>query len=218
MGSYSLADHSLPFLAPEEVAGAQHILGQVVQALRADGCPFVGALYGQFMATVEGPRVIEFNARFGDPEALNVLPLLETNYVDVCTAMAEGTLADVDVQFQAKATVCKYVVPKGYGSPEVQKGATLRVDERAVTRAGARLYYAAVDGEGGSLKTTSSRALAVVGVSDRLNDAERRAEAALAAVDGQYDVRHDIGTQALVARRVERMKGLRVKQARRAAR
>ncbi|HEX9708964.1 MAG TPA: phosphoribosylamine--glycine ligase [Candidatus Thermoplasmatota archaeon] len=217
MGSYSLADHSLPFLSPEERASAEEILRETVAGLRADGCPFVGVLYGQFMATVDGPRVIEFNARFGDPEAMNVLPLLETNYVDVCAAMADGALKDLDVRFQAKATVCKYVVPRGYGSPGVAAGAALRVDEPAVTRAGARLYYAAVDAEaeGGVLRTTSSRALAVVGVADRLGEAERAAEAALAAVEGEYDVRHDIGTPLLVARRVERMKGLRIKQARR---
>jgi phosphoribosylamine--glycine ligase len=216
MGSYSLADHSLPFLSPEDAQAARGVLGQTVAALRADGCPFVGVLYGQFMATVDGPRVIEFNARFGDPEAMNVLPLLDSNYVDICSAMADGALPEAKVHFLRKATVCKYVVPKGYGGPSVATGATLRVDEAAVTRAGARLYFAAVDADGAALTTTSSRALAVVGVADRLAEAEQAAEAALRAVEGEYDVRHDIGTAALVARRVERMKGLRVKKARRA--
>ncbi len=217
MGSYSLADHTLPFLAPDEAEAARDVVRQTVAALRADGCPFVGALYGQFMATVEGPRVIEFNARFGDPEAMNVLPLLETNYVDICVAMADGALRDMEVRFQRKATVCKYVVPRGYGGPSVAKGTALRVDEPAVTRAGARLYYAAVDAEGDVLKTTGSRSLAVVGVADRLAEAEKASEAALRAVSGEFDVRHDIGTSALVARKVERMKGLRIKQARRAS-
>jgi phosphoribosylamine--glycine ligase len=215
MGSYSLADHSLPFLAPEEVALAKRIMAETVAALRADGCPFVGVLYGQFMATIEGPRVIEFNARFGDPEAMNVLPILETDYLRVCLAMAEGTLGQLEVAFSRKATVCKYVVPKGYGTPQVAKGSTITVDELAVTRAGARLYYAMVDEVGGVLRTSTSRALAVVGVADRLQGAERAAEDALKAVGGDFYVRHDIGTQELVTRKVERMKGLRFKQAKR---
>ncbi len=213
MGSYSLADHALPFLAPEDVEAARQAITATVDALRADGCPFVGPIYGQFMATVDGPRVIEFNARFGDPEAMNVLPLLETDYLRVCQAMADGTLADLEVNFAHKATVCKYVVPKGYGTAQVTRGAILRVDEPAVTRAGARLYYAAVDDiGGGQLRTTSSRSLAVVGIGDRLQPAERAAEEALKAVAGEYDVRHDIGTQELVTRKVERMKGLRFKR------
>jgi phosphoribosylamine--glycine ligase len=158
--------------------------------------------------------VIEFNARFGDPEAMNVLPLLETDYLKVCQAMADGGLSGLEVKFARKATVCKYVVPRGYGTPQVARGATLRVDEAAVAGAGARLFFAAVDDlGGGALRTTSSRALAVVGVGDRLQPAERAAEEALKAVSGDYEVRHDIGTQDLVARKVERMKGLRIKRA-----
>jgi len=216
MGSYSTADHSLPFLAPEDVSAAQDVVAETVAALKAEGCPFVGVLYGQFMATVEGPRVIEFNARFGDPEAMNVLPLLESNYVDVCRAMVEGRLEAADVRFARKATVCKYVVPEGYGTPQVAKGARIGVDEKAVEKAGARLFFAAVDGEPAALTMTSSRALAVVGVADRLQGAERSAEGALKAVTGRYYVRHDIGTQALVSRKIERMKGLRIKRAKRA--
>jgi phosphoribosylamine---glycine ligase len=215
MGSYSLADHSLPFLAPDEVALAKRVMGETAAALLADGCPFVGVLYGQFMATVDGPRVIEFNARFGDPEAMNVLPILETDYLRVCQAMADGTLGELEVAFARKATVCKYVVPRGYGTAQVAKGSTITVDEKAVARAGARLYFAMLDEVGGVLRTTTSRALAVVGVADRLQGAERAAEDALKAVGGDFYVRHDIGTQELVTKKVERMKGLRIKQARR---
>ena len=84
-----------------------------------------------------------------------------------------------------------------------------------VTRAGARLYFSAVDDAEGVLRTTSSRALAVVGIADRLQAAERAAEDALKAVTGDYYVRHDIGTQELVTRKVERMKGLRFKRVKR---
>lgn len=217
MGSYSLADHSLPFLAPQELALAKDVMGKTVEALKAEGCPFVGVLYGQFMATVDGPRVIEFNARFGDPEAMNVLPLLESNYLDVCLAMAEGALESADVRFAAKSTVCKYVVPEGYGTAQVAKGSVIAVDERRVEMAGARLFFAAVDGEPAALRMSSSRALAVVGLADKLQGAERAAEDALKAVTGPYYVRHDIGTQDLVTRKIERMKGLRIKAARRTA-
>lgn len=216
MGSYSLADHSLPFLAPEDVDAARLVLTKTIDALRADGAPFVGVLYGQFMATLDGPRVIEFNARFGDPEAMNVLPLLESDYVEVCRAMADGQLDQLEVTFARQATVCKYVVPKGYGSPQVAQGSPLRVDERRVAEAGARLYFAAVDADGDVLRTTSSRALALVGIGGRLQSAEQSVETALQAVQGDYYVRHDIGTMELVTRKIERMKGIRIKAAKRA--
>ena len=81
---------------------------------RECGEPYRGVLYGGFMATAQGVKLIEYNARFGDPEALNLLTLLETDCVDVCRAIVDGTLDALNIRFAAKASVCKYVVPEGY--------------------------------------------------------------------------------------------------------
>ena len=75
MGSYTMPDHMLPFVSRKDHTAALSIMASVVAAMAKDGYPYRGILYGQFMNTAEGPRVIEFNARFGDPQAMNVLTL-----------------------------------------------------------------------------------------------------------------------------------------------
>ena len=106
MGSYSQEDHLLPFLRKEEYDEGVRIIQRTVEALAVEGTPFKGPIYGQFMLTSDGPKVIEFNARFGDPEAMNVLSLIESNFLDVCQDMAEGRLGGARAAFAKKATVC----------------------------------------------------------------------------------------------------------------
>ena len=164
MGSYSQEDHLLPFLKKEEYDEGVRIIQRTVEALAKDWTPFKGPIYGQFMLTRDGPRVIEFNARFGDPEAMNVLSLVESNFLDVCRDMADGRLGGARARFGRLATVCKYVVPVGYGV-ESRVGSEIIVDEHAVEAEGARLYYAAVnEHEPGRVLTTTSRAICVVGI------------------------------------------------------
>ena len=71
-------------------------------------------MFGGFMKTASGIKLLEYNARFGDPEAMNVLPLLKTNFADICTALTLGRLGEINAQFDNMASVCKYVVPEGY--------------------------------------------------------------------------------------------------------
>lgn len=205
MGSYSAADHLLPFLPQPVLDQAKVICQAIIDALRREGCPYVGALYGQFMYTTRGPVVIEINARFGDPEAMNVLPLLKTSYVDVLRAMVDGTLADMDLEFAPKATVCKYIVPKGYGVSSLAN-VPLGIDLDVVSRSGAKMFYASVNERDGQVFTTSSRAVAFVGCGPTIADAEQRAEAALSSVSGEYDARHDIGKPQTIERKVNHMR------------
>jgi len=208
MGSYSAEDHLLPFGSGSDKEAALDILRRTVEAIAQEGHPYRGVLYGQFMLTRDGPRVIEFNARFGDPEAMNVLSILETPFLEVCEGIVDGSLSP-NVSFARKATVCKYVVPAGYGTAP-QSGKPIEVDEEAVAREGARLYYAMVDGEAGRVVTTTSRALGVVGIDDSIQEAEEACERALRHVRGEaIFVRHDIGKAELVNRRVEHMARLR---------
>ncbi len=207
MGSYTDANHLLPFVTDEERQKALEIMQRTVQAMREDGSPYRGVLYGQFMLTRDGPKVIEFNARFGDPEAMNVLTLLQNGFLDVCLGVADGKLSK-DVPFLKEATVCKYVVPAGYGT-ESKAGRPVTVNEKKLAATGARLYYAAVDEKDGVVLTTSSRTLGVVGMADSIEEAEAICEAGLEHVQGEIFVRHDIGKRDLVRRRVEHMRQVR---------
>ncbi|ELZ61583.1 MULTISPECIES: phosphoribosylamine--glycine ligase [Halorubrum] len=201
MGSYSDTDRSLPFMREGDYDAAVDVLEAVVDALP----DYKGVLYGQFMLTDEGPRVVEFNARFGDPEAMNTLPVLDTPFVDVLAAARDGDpLPELD--FSGEATVCKYAVPDGYPT-DPDSGAEIAVDEESV--GDALLYYASVDERDGRLYTTTSRAFAVVGRGDSIAAAEAQAEDALAAAGDRVRIRHDIGTADLVQRRIDHMDELR---------
>ena len=208
MGSYSDSDHLLPFITEAERKEAIAIIQSVIDAMAEEGCPYRGPIYGQFMLTVNGPKIIEFNARFGDPEAMNVLTALESSFQDICWQMATGTLAD-DVKFFNKATVCKYIVPKGYGVKS-ESGHEITVDEDGIRKSGAVIYYANVDQKDGKLVTGTSRSIGIVGIGKDLEEAEQNCEKALQFVkcDAIF-LRHDIGTRALVQKRVDHMKELR---------
>ena len=201
MGSYSDTGPSLPFMEPGDYEAALDVLDAVVDALPA----YKGVLYGQFMLTAEGPKVVEFNARFGDPEAMNTLPVLETPFIDVLVAARDGDPLP-ELTFSGEATVCKYAVPVGYPT-DPDSGARIAVDEE---RAGdALLYYASVDEREDGLYTTTSRSFAVVGRGDSIAAAEAQAEAALSAAGDRVRIRHDIGTSDLLDRRIEHMNELR---------
>ncbi|MBQ7405142.1 MAG: phosphoribosylamine--glycine ligase [Candidatus Methanomethylophilaceae archaeon] len=208
MGSYTDSNHLLPFVGEDDRKVAIEILQSIVDAMAQEGCPYHGTMYGQFMLTVKGPKIIEINARFGDPEAMNVLPILESSFTDICWKMATGTLTD-DVEFSKDATVCKYVVPKGYGVKS-ESGHEIAVDEEAIADCGAVVYYANVDVKDGKLVTGTSRSVGVIGRAPTLEEAEQNCEKALEHVkcDAIF-VRHDIGTRALVQRRVDHMNELR---------
>lgn len=204
MGSYSMPDHRLPFVEDAEYAAALRIMHDVVSALDRSDAPYRGILYGQFMNTASGPKVIEFNARFGDPEAMNVLSILSSDFSDIVVRVAEGTLCQSDVNFDRKATVCKYIVPEGYPEkPNVGDKIELSGDHEAL------LYYANVEEKDGAVYTRSSRSLAFVGVGESLADAERAAEVAASSVRGNVRYRTDIGKETILSDRIQHMKELR---------
>ncbi len=209
MGSYSCGNGLLPFLSKSEYEEGAGILQKIIEALNKEGCKYIGPIYGQFMITVDGPKIIEINARFGDPEAMNVLPLLETDFVEICTGMLDGTLSSKKIKIKNKSTVCKYVVPEGYGVKSMV-GEKIVVDEDAIKNTGSELFYASVNKQNDFVHTTSSRSLAVVGIADDLANAENICEKALNYVKGDHIfIRHDIGTPELIEKRVTHMNKLR---------
>ncbi len=214
MGSYSQRDHLLPFVSPEDRDAALKVVEESAAALRADGLEFRGVLYGGFLLTAEGPRLLEFNARFGDPEGLNVLTLYEEgDFSDLLLGVANGTVDPTLLQFRRRATVVKYLVPPGYGG-RAQAGGLLTIDEQAIENDGVHVLYGSVEAAGaGQVRLGTSRAVALVGEASAIHEASARVEAALAHVAGAYDVRHDIGTREDLAKRWEHLRRLRAPNA-----
>jgi phosphoribosylamine---glycine ligase len=209
MGSYSMEDHLLPFITKGEHEKAVEAMRTTVEALHKEGCPYQGILYGQFMLTSTGVKIIEFNSRFGDPEAMNVLPILQTNFVEISERIVSGTISLANVEFARKATVCKYVVPEGYGM-QAKADRLIHVDEKGIEMSGAELFYAAVNEESGRILTSTSRAVAVVGIASHLEDAEKACERALRFVSGEaLYVRHDIGKKEIIQKKIARMQSIR---------
>ncbi len=211
MGSYSDADHSLPFMTQKDVDDALAITQKVAEAIyKETGEYYKGIMYGGFICTKDGVKLIEYNARFGDPEAMNTLPLLKTDFVAICKAISDGTLNEVNVEFENKASVCKYAVPKGYGLPKDDPANQGELGKVEVGDVGsAKLYYAAVDEKEDGIYMTSSRAIGVVGIADTLEEAEKIAEDGVKGIKGNVDHRPDIGTKELIERRVRHMEELR---------
>jgi phosphoribosylamine---glycine ligase len=205
MGSYTDAGELLPFMLPLDLEKAKKIMQDTVKALCEEtGTGYLGILYGQFILTASGPKVVEFNARFGDPEAMNVIPLIETDFVEIMLAMVKGTLGKLPVNFSRKATVCKYAVPAGYpDNPE--KDSEVIVGDIGE----ASVYYASVYEKEGKIYTTGSRAVAVVGSAETIDAAERIAQDALENIRGKLFFRKDIGNAALIQKRIDHMKEIR---------
>jgi len=211
MGSYSMPDHSLPFLKPQDIEEGLEITRQVAAALlKETGSPYKGVMYGGFIATKNGAKLLEYNARFGDPEAMNILPLLKTDFVSICRHIILGTLDQLKIEFARKATVCKYVVPKGYGLPADHSDAAPSHAKIELGDVGkARLYYSSVDKKEDGLYLSSSRAIGIVGIADTLDLARKIAEEGVKAVHGPVAYREDIGTDALIQKRIDHMKKIR---------
>lgn len=218
MGSYTDTTATLPFMTDEEYATAVGILEAVVAAMPE----YRGVLYGQFMLTADEPMIVEFNARFGDPEAMNVLPVMQTDLLSVLTAARDGESLPA-LEFAPTATVCKYAVPAGYPT-DPTPGARVTIDDETVRSAPAReltatsepdsdptasLFYASVDQRDDGIYATTSRSFAVVGQARSIADAEAAATAALAGAGEEFRVRADIGTEASVQQRVGHMRRLR---------
>ncbi len=207
MGSYSMENHLMPFITQNDVDEALEDIKKVVAAVKAEtGVEYKGFLYGGYMKTVEGIKLIEFNSRLGDPEAMNVLPILKNDFIDVCMGIINGNLKS-NIEFENKATVCKYLAPEGYpGAPK--KDELVKIDKNKLKQIGARYYYASVYRKGNEVYTTSSRAIGVVGIANDLESAEKIAEQGIGCISGKLFYRKDVGTLKLLQKRIDHMNSL----------
>jgi phosphoribosylamine--glycine ligase len=207
MGSYSMEDHLLPFIDKNDVQNAIEDMTKTVAAVKKEtGIEYKGFLYGQFMKTTKGIKLIEFNSRMGDPEAMNVLPLLKTNFVDICWKIIEGNLTQ-NITYEEKATVCKYLAPEGYPISPVKDEPVL-INKSKLKELGAKYYYASVYREGDNIFTTTSRAMGILGIANNLEDAEKVAEKGVNCIEGKLFHRKDVGTLQLLQKRIDHMKSL----------
>lgn len=206
MGTYTDANHLLPFITEEDVLEAHEITVAVMEAMEEElGEKYKGVMYGGFIATKDGVRLIEYNARFGDPEAMNLLSILKSDFVDICEAVINETLGEQELDCENLATVCKYVVPEGYPDAPI-KGEKITLGK---VPANCEVYYAAIDQQGDDLIMTGSRAIAFVGKGKTLEEAESAAETGAKSVQGKVFHREDIGTTKLIQKRIDHMKQIR---------
>ena len=186
-----------PFYTPAVAARCmEEIFLPTVRAMAAEGRPFRGCLYFGLMLTKDGPKVIEYNCRFGDPETQVVLPLLKSDLLTVMQAVTKGRLADCPVEFSADSAACVILASKGYpGSYEKGYPITIPADLEA------EVYIAGAKEQDGQLVTSGGRVLGVTAVAPTLSEALERAYAAADRIEFQNAYcRRDIGRRALAAK------------------
>ncbi len=210
MGAYTMADGSMPFLNKEDLKQADSILQLTIDAIEEEsGEDYRGFLYGQFMATADGVRVIEFNVRLGDPEAINLMALLETDTAAFFGVIAEGILDKSNVPFTPKASICKYLVPASYpGSSDGH--VKIDINEKEVEKAGFSVTFASIEQRGRVMETLGSRALAIVGLGENVYNISEKMEVLLEKIEPPM-LRHrkDIGDEKVIRNKIEKMRKLR---------
>ncbi len=197
MGVYS----PVPIVTDEELAVMKQVMVDTVAELAAEGIDYRGCLYGGFMLTPEGPKVLEFNARFGDPETQVILPRLKNDLVDVMLACAEQRLDEVELSWRDEWAVAVVLTSAGYpGSYE--KGKVITGVEDADALDGVTVYHAGTAvTDAGELVTSGGRVLAVTALGDTFEAARDLAYAACEKIDFEgKTLRHDIGLKALRGR------------------
>lgn len=190
MGTFSPS----PFYTREvEEFCSKYIYQATVDAMKAEGRPFKGVIFFGLMLTEEGPKVLEYNARFGDPEAQVVLPRMKNDIIEVVEACIDGTLDQVDLQFEDNAAVCVVLASEGY-PVKYEKGFKITGLEEFKNHEGYYCFHAGTRLEEGSFVTNGGRVLGITAKGKDLKEARKNAYAATEWVqfDNKY-MRHDIG-------------------------
>ena len=199
MGCFTAGEKKLPFMSDRDWEDCGKIMQRAVDEMRVRGAHFTGVLNGGFFKTERGIRFMEFNGRFGDPEALNILMILQDSFPALLRSLANGTLRGEDVGFIPQASVVKYLVSPEYPNPgkEVRK---FKMDHDAIGAAGIKVFCAscqADDAGGYQTLNKPSRVVAFGCTADTIEDAARRIDAAMKDhVCGDLDFRRDIGSRS----------------------
>ena len=185
-----------PFYTDDMAARCMaEIFMPTVKAMQSEGAPFKGCLYFGLMLTPEGPKVIEYNCRFGDPETQVVLPLLQGNLLEIMMACTDGTLDPDIVRFSDKSAACVVMASGGY--PEsYETGKVIRGLDKAESDDGISVFHAGTKLSGGDVLTAGGRVLGVTAVGDTLADALRKAYRAVGEISFESArYRKDIGAK-----------------------
>lgn len=171
----------------------QYIYQATVDAMAKEGREFKGIIFFGLMLTEKGPRVLEYNARFGDPEAQVVLPRMKNDLVDVCEACIDGKLDETDLQFEDNAAVCVVLASEGY-PVKYEKGLPIRGLENFKDKEGYYVFHAGTKFDGDTIVTNGGRVLGVTAKGENLKAARANAYEAVKWIDfdNKY-YRHDIG-------------------------
>jgi phosphoribosylamine--glycine ligase len=192
MGAYAPAPILPPALVEEYT---RSILQPTIDGLRTEGKSFVGVLYAGLMLTADGPRVLEYNCRFGDPETQAILPLLKTDLIDITEACATGTLNQIAIQWKQGAAACVVIASEGYpgqypGGCEIH-GLSRPLKDAVIFQAGTKLSE-------GKVVTAGGRVLGVTGFGDNFREAIDHAYQAVGKIEFKgMQYRTDIGYKAL---------------------
>lgn len=194
MGTYSPLPHIDQAIIEDAI---ENIVKPTARAMVSEGRPFRGVLFAGLMITKDGPKTIEFNARFGDPETQVVLPRLETDLLDIFLASIDGTLADIDMLWSDEAAVCVVLASGGYPG-SYPKGFPIDGLD-SVNVPGALVFHAGTALKDGRVVTNGGRVLGVVGRGAGIAEARANAYAAAAGItfEGKQN-RTDIAAKALV--------------------
>lgn len=190
MGTFSPS----PFYTEEVDAFCkEHVYQPTMDAMAAEGRPFVGVLFCGLMITPKGVKVLEYNARFGDPEAQVVLPRMKNDIIDVCEACIDGRLDEVDLQFEDNAAVCVVLASDGY-PVKYDKGFLIDGLDSFKDKEGYYVFHAGTKQTAAGVVTNGGRVLGITAKGDDLLQARANAYAATEWVsfDNKY-MRHDIG-------------------------
>lgn len=194
MGAYSVDF----LLSPELRQGIiEDIIEPTVRGMAAQGAPFRGILYAGLMMTAEGPKVLEYNVRFGDPETQVVLPRLKSDLYEICMAIAEGDLSSTEAEWDEEACVCVVMASQGYPGP-YQKGKEVSGIEMAEEGERATVFHAGTAVKEDKVVTSGGRVLGVTSRGETLGSAIMKAYEAVNKInfDGSY-YRRDIAAKGL---------------------
>lgn len=194
MGTYAPAPHKI--VTPEILAEIERtVLIPTVKGMAAEGYPFVGCLFSGFMITKQGPKVLEYNVRFGDPETQSLLALLETDLAEIMIACADGKLSSVDLKVSNKSAATVVVAAGGYPDAYA-KGTLMAIDEAP---ADVVLFHAGTNlSDDGNLTTSGGRVIASTAVAGTLKDAIAKAYEGVKTIHFEgMQYRNDIGARAL---------------------
>ena len=171
----------------------KHIYQKTVDAMAAEGRPFKGIIFFGLMLTADGPKVLEYNARFGDPEAQVVLPRMENDILEVMEACVDGKLDQIDLKFQNNAAVCVVLASDGY-PVKYEKGIPIHGFENFKDKDGYYCFHAGTKFKDGEIVTNGGRVLGITAKGKTLKEARKNAYEATEWIDfaNKY-MRHDIG-------------------------